>query len=344
MTSDPVACVTGGAGYIGRGVVAKLLESGRKVLLLDNFSNSSPGNLNVLFSWMEKNSIPSNVLSVEPVDIRDADLVTELFAQHDVGEVVHLAALKSVSESINNPLDYFDINVGGTVSILRACLRHSIERLVFSSTASVYFNSGDRAVEETDELNPATPYGQSKLAAENAVIAAAQTSNTLNVAVLRYFNPVGASCDDWFGEPMLHKSENLMSSIINVAMGRRDYLEVYGDKYPTRDGTCLRDFIHLDDLSSAHIRVLDELAKQNGPLVFNLGTGKSVSVFELIETFQAANGIVIPTVVTSERQGDLPCVYASCRQVYLSTGWKAEKDLVDMCVSAWQSAVARDLE
>ena len=322
--------VTGGAGYIGSHTVVKLLEEGEKVLILDNFSNSSEEVVNRL----------ERISGLRPAvingDVRDGLLLRDIFKKSDIQSVIHFAGLKSVSDSEQDPLQYYDNNVAGTITLLREMKAASVKQIVFSSSATVYGEPLFLPYTESHSVKPINVYGQTKLMVEQILQDLAQSDGTWRVALLRYFNPVGAHSSGLIGEDPTGTPNNLMPFLTQVAIGKRECLSIFGDNYPTEDGTGKRDYIHVDDLAAGHLSALSYLQKNPGVLITNLGTGNSTSVLELIAAFEKASGKKIPYKVVAPRAGDLPEYYADPSLAKSILGWVAKQSIDSMCADSWR--------
>lgn len=322
--------LTGGAGYIGSHTAIELLACGHDVLLLDNFSNSSQRVLGRL------KKIVGRPVDCVRADVRDATELERIFSNHAVDAVIHFAALKSVGESCAAPLDYFDNNIGGTISLLRAMRVVGINRLVFSSSATVYGHPECCPVSENAPLSVTNPYGRTKLVMEELIADVCASHADFNAAVLRYFNPVGSHESGLIGENPVGIPNNLMPYICQVAVGRREYLNVFGGDYPTRDGTGVRDYIHVVDLARAHVAAVERLLRLPESVTVNLGTGCGYTVLELVHAFTQASGKPIPYRIVERRAGDVAECFADSGLASEILGWKAEFDLERMCVDAWR--------
>ena len=322
--------VTGGAGYIGSHTVLALLDRGHRVSVLDNFSNSSPKVMPRLESLSGK-SIPFFEL-----DLRDGTAVADLLANNAIDAVVHFAALKAVGESCAQPLQYFDNNISGTISLLSAMRAAGTKRIVFSSSATVYGDCEQFPISEDAPRYATNPYGRSKLIIEDMLHDVCVAHPDFKAAILRYFNPVGAHPSGLIGENPLGTPNNLMPYLCQVAVGKRPVLSVFGNDYPTPDGTGLRDYLHVMDLARAHADALDYLKTQNENITVNLGTGHAYSVLEMIRAFEQANGIPIPFEITGRRQGDVARLYADPSLAKKALNWQTELDLKRMCEDAWR--------
>lgn len=326
--------VSGGAGYIGSHTVLALIAAGHEVVVVDDFANAKPTVLARL-ETLAGRSVP-----LHSFDLTDIDKTERLFDAEGFDAVVHFAGLKAVGESVEKPLDYYTNNLGSTLSLLRAMGRHDVRRLVFSSSATVY---GDAPVPYSEEwfeqargIGAAHPYGWTKAMQEQILRDTAPTQD-LRVALLRYFNPVGAHPTGEIGEDPQGVPNNLMPYLAQVAVGKRDRLPLYGDDYPTADGTCERDYIHVEDLARGHVAALEHLDAMVEPVrAFNLGSGHGTSNLELIAAFGRAVGRPIPYEVVGRRAGDLPAYWADTTRAREELGWVAVKSIEDMCADTWR--------
>ena len=333
--------VTGGAGFIGSHTCVALAQAGIPHLILDNFGNSRRSVLERL----------GRITGVQPLivegDVRDADLLARVFAQHPIDGVIHFAALKAVGESVREPLRYYDNNVAGTVALLRAMQVAGVRTLVFSSSATVYGEPATVPIREDFPLSATNPYGWSKLMMEQVLadVDRAQPGQW-RIARLRYFNPVGAHDSGLIGEDPQDVPGNLLPYVAQVAAGRRERLSVYGNDYPTPDGTGVRDYIHVTDLAEGHVAALRYLGSHPGLLTVNLGTGRPVSVLEMVRGFEKASGRTVPYQVVERRPGDVAACWADPSLAERLLGWRAQRDLAAMCADAWrwQDGVGRELE
>ena len=322
--------LSGGAGYIGCHTCLVLADRGHDVVIADNFSNSSTRVLERL------RRLAGKPVECHDVDMRDREAMARLFAAKPFDAVVHFAALKAVGESCERPLDYFDNNISGTIVLLRVMKEAGVRRLVFSSSATVYGDPETVPVREDARLQATNPYGRTKLVMEQLIDDLCRSDAQFRAANLRYFNPVGAHESGLIGEDPSGIPNNLMPYICQVAVGRREKLQVFGGDYPTVDGTGVRDYIHVMDLARAHADALDYLAREDRNLTVNLGTGRGVSVLELLRSFEKASGREIPYEIVARRPGDVAEVYADPSLANQSLGWEAKLDVDAMCSDAWR--------
>ena len=323
--------LTGGTGYIGSHTVVELMQSGFEVVIVDSLDNSDACILERIGSIVGRK--PRLVVA----DIRDVQTLVAVLQEFRVDAVIHIAGLKSVSESCAEPLRYYDVNVVGTLRLLQAMAEARVSRMVFSSSTTVYGNPTTVPITEDAPLNPACPYGQSKLMAENILRdVAGVTGSNWKFAILRYFNPVGAHESGNIGEDPHGIPTNLMPYVSQVAVGRRPKLAIFGRDYPTKDGTAIRDFIHVVDLAKGHLAALRVLADgDESVFAVNLGTGRGTSVLELVSTFAEVTGVPVPYEFATRRQGDVAICFADASRALDVLGWKAERDLRMMCRDAW---------
>ncbi|MDE9364370.1 UDP-glucose 4-epimerase GalE [Luteipulveratus sp. YIM 133132] len=324
--------VSGGAGYIGSHTVLSLIDAGHDVLVVDDFANSKPTVLARLES-LSGQSIP-----LHSFDLTDVDKTEHLFAHEQIDAVIHFAGFKAVGESVAKPLDYYANNLGSTFSLARAMARHGVHRLVFSSSATVYGDSAPVPYQETYEaLASSSPYGWTKVMQERVLTDVAAATEGLKVGLLRYFNPVGAHPSGEIGEDPQGTPNNLMPFIAQVAVGRRDRLSIFGGDYPTADGTCERDYIHVLDLAEGHVAAVEHLETMSDPVrAFNLGTGHGTSVLQLVHAFERAIGHDLPYEIVGRRPGDLPAYWADSSRAESEMGWKATRSIDDMCADTWR--------
>ncbi|MEF2154771.1 UDP-glucose 4-epimerase GalE [Luteimonas sp. FXH3W] len=321
--------VTGGAGFIGSHTCVLLLEAGHQVTVIDNFCNSSRDVLDRV------KQLAGRDLTVVEGDIRNpADLDRALEGVADA--VVHFAALKAVGESCEQPLMYFDNNIGGTIALMQAMERHGVQRLVFSSSATVYGDAKQVPVAEDAPLQATNPYGQTKLVMEQLIRDWTASKAELSAVLLRYFNPVGAHPSGLIGEAPRGEPNNLMPYVAQVAKGQREFLRVFGDDYPTPDGTGVRDYLHVMDLARAHLKALEYSVEHQGCEVFNLGTGRGYSVLEMVTSFETASGKSIPYRILPRRAGDVAEMTANTAKANAVLGWETELGLSEMCADTWR--------
>jgi UDP-glucose 4-epimerase len=323
--------VTGGAGYIGSHTVVQLLQAGLDVLVLDNLSNS---NRNVIDRITRLTGKP---LDFVEGDVRDRSILEKIFAQHSMSAVIHFAGLKAVGESEANPLKYYDNNVTGSLVLVQEMARAGVVTLVFSSSATVYGDPGYSQYREDTPLAPINVYGRTKLMVEDILRDTIKAHPAWRVALLRYFNPVGAHPSGMLGEDPNGIPNNLMPFIAQVAVGKREKLAVFGGDYPTPDGTGLRDYIHVQDLAAGHLAALRALTEREGTLLtVNLGTGRPFSVLEMVRAFEQTSGIAIPFDIVARRAGDLAEYYADPALAQRLLGWQAQLGIEDMCADTWR--------
>jgi UDP-glucose 4-epimerase len=326
----PTVLLTGATGYIASHTWLSLLGAGFSVVGVDDFSNSAPEVLNRL----------RRLAGAEPVferlDVRDGPAVDRVLGEHAVDAVVHFAAYKAVGESTARPLDYYDNNVGGLVSLCQAMRRRGCSRLVFSSSATVYGEPQSLPLREDARLSAVNPYGETKLVGENLVRAMGAADPGWHAAILRYFNPVGAHESGLIGEDPRGTPNNLMPYVAQVAIGRRARLQVFGNDYPTPDGTGVRDYIHVVDLAEGHVAALQYLFEQARGITVNLGTGHGHSVLEVVRAYEAASGRPVPYEIVARRQGDVAACYADASLAAERLGWRARRDLAAMCADSWR--------
>ncbi|MGI9279931.1 MAG: UDP-glucose 4-epimerase GalE [Endozoicomonas sp.] len=322
--------VTGGAGYIGSHTCLELLNDNYEIVVLDNLSNSSEESLSRV------QNITGKTLEFVNGDIRDCALLDSLFQQHDFEAVIHFAGLKAVGESCEIPLDYYDNNVYGTIVLCQAMQAANVKRIVFSSSATVYGDPATLPITEDFPLSATNPYGRSKLIVEEVLEDLFKSDTDWSIALLRYFNPAGAHSSGRIGEDPNDIPNNLMPYVSQVAIGKLEKLRVFGDDYPTVDGTGVRDYIHVVDLSIGHVRAIEKLRTTKGVHTWNLGVGKGYSVLEMVAAFEQASGKGVPYEVTPRRSGDIAACYANPEKALKELGWKAERGLEEMVTDAWR--------
>lgn len=326
------SCVllTGGAGYIGSHTYFALIDAGFQPVIIDNLSNSK---ISVL-DRLEK------ISGVKPLfikaDVRDAQGLEQIFSQYAFKAVIHFAGLKAVGESVEVPLRYYDNNVTGTLVLLEVMNKYQVKQLVFSSSATVYGEPETVPIKEDFPLSATNPYGRSKLIVEDILRDVYRADPTWDIALLRYFNPVGAHKSGLIGEDPRDVPNNLMPYIAQVAVGNRQRLAVFGGDYPTHDGTGVRDYIHVLDLAEGHVKALQKLTQSPGILTVNLGTGQGYSVLEVVKAFSQASGKTIPYEIVARRPGDVASCYADPSLAESKLGWKAQYDLQAMCEDTWR--------
>lgn len=322
--------LTGGAGYIGSHTCLVLLEAGHEVVVVDNFCNSKPVALERV------QALTGKTITVCQADVRDEAALAAIFARQQPEAVIHFAGLKAVGESVQKPLDYYDSNVNGSLVLLRVMASHGVSTLVFSSSATVYGDPASVPIREDFATGPTNPYGRSKLMVEDMLRDHHQASPAWGVALLRYFNPVGAHASGAIGEDPNGIPNNLLPFVAQVAVGRRPRLSVFGQDYPTHDGTGVRDYLHVMDLARGHLRALASLLEKPRLLTLNLGTGRGYSVLEMVRAFETASGRPVPFQIAPRRPGDIATCYADPTRALAEIGWQAELDLDAMCADSWR--------
>ena len=326
----PKILITGGAGYIGSHTAVELMNAGHEVVIVDNLCNSSVKVLDRL----ERLCGPK--FHFVQADVRDSAALDRIFAEHDIGGVIHFAGLKAVGESVAQPLRYFDNNIGSTLALLQAMERAGVRRIVFSSSATVYGDPDRVPITESSRLQVTNPYGRTKLMCEDILRDLQAADPRWQVAILRYFNPVGAHESGLIGEHPNGIPNNLMPFITQVAVGKREFLSIFGQDYPTPDGTGVRDYIHVVDLAQGHLAALNYLQDKQQSITVNLGTGRGVSVKELADTFARVNGVPIPYRFVERRPGDVTILCADTTLAQKALGWQARLDVERMCADAWR--------
>ncbi|WP_062305334.1 UDP-glucose 4-epimerase GalE [Alicyclobacillus sendaiensis] len=322
--------VTGAAGYIGSHTCVALVTSGYDIVAIDNFANSKPEALRRVAE------ITGTSFPVHSVDMLDAKALDDVFRTYEFQAVIHFAGLKAVGESVAQPLRYYRNNLGSTLNLLESMLRHGVKKIVFSSSATVYGASNEMPLKEDMPIAPVNPYGQTKAMIEQILRDVAAATEDFGAALLRYFNPVGAHPSGRIGEDPQGIPNNLVPYVAQVAVGKRPEVVVFGGDYPTHDGTGVRDYIHVMDLASGHVRALDWVLSHAGAEAFNLGTGKGSSVLEVIRAFERASGRSIPYRIGPRRPGDAAVSYADPSKAARVLGWKATQDLDAMCRDTWR--------
>ena len=330
MMSQSTILVTGGAGYIGSHTCVELLNAGYEIVVLDNLSNSSEEALHRV------RKITGKSLTFVHGDIRDHGLLDSLFVQHPIDAVIHFAGLKAVGESVDIPLDYYDNNVYGTLTLLETMKTAGVKTIVFSSSATVYGDPASLPIREDFPTSATNPYGRSKLMVEEIMQDLAKSDDQWRIALLRYFNPAGAHPSGLIGEDPNDIPNNLMPYISQVAIGKLEQLSVFGDDYPTKDGTGVRDYIHVVDLSIGHVRAIEKLRTTTGAHAWNLGVGNGYSVLDMVAAFEKASERSVPYRIAPRRSGDIAACYANPDKAFSELGWKAEKGLEDMVSDGWR--------
>lgn len=322
--------LTGGAGYIGSHTAVECLAAGHEVVVFDNLSNSSPMSLDRVAQ------IAGKSVTFVQGDIRERAALRALFARHAIDAVVHFAGLKAVGESVEKPLLYYDNNIAGSIALFEEMTAAGVKSVVFSSSATVYGDPATVPITEDFPLSATNPYGRSKLFIEEMLRDIALADAGWNIALLRYFNPVGAHESGLIGEDPRGIPNNLMPYVAQVAVGRRPQLSVFGGDYPTPDGTGVRDYIHVVDLARGHVAALNKLLKLGGVQTWNLGTGRGVSVLDMVHAFEAASGKPVPYQIVARRAGDVAQCWADPSRAARDLDWRAEYDLPRMCADAWR--------
>ncbi len=326
--------ITGGAGYIGSHTLIELSNAGEEFVVYDNLSNASKEALKRVEQIIQK-----PIVFIEG-DMRDADKLDSVFKDHAIGAVIHFAGLKAVGESVQKPLEYYDNNISGTINLLKVMKKNNCKTIVFSSSATVYGEPKEMPIDECFETgNTTNPYGTSKLYIEQILKDLHKSDNRWKIAILRYFNPIGAHESGLIGEDPNGIPNNLMPYIAQVAVGKLEALRIFGDDYPTHDGTGVRDYIHVVDLANAHVKALAFLNKQeeksDQPLIVNLGTGTGYSVLDVVNAFERATGVKVPYVIAPRREGDIAECYANPNLAKTLLGWETTKDIEQMCKDSW---------
>lgn len=328
MNSDEYVLVTGGLGYIGSHTVVELLNTNKNVLILDNLCNSHIDILDRIFAITKKKPI------FIKGDIRDSLTLKTLFSKHKIESVIHFAALKSVTESIESPLEYYDSNVHGTLCLLREMSNSGVRRMVFSSSAAVYGDTQEVPIKESENLQPLSPYGYTKSVCETILQDLYVSDSSWKIVILRYFNPVGTHSSGLIGESPIRFSSNLIPIIAQILATGEGELPIYGSDYPTLDGSGVRDYIHIEDLAKGHIAAASVLDKISDPLALNLGTGHAYSVFEVLQAFEDISGKKVPFRMEGRRVGDIAKSYANTALANERLNWSAKIGLSRMCQDA----------
>ena len=322
--------VTGGMGYIGSHTCVELLERGMEVVIVDNLVNSSSE------AGRRIEKITGKPVTFYEFDVRDREKLDAVFEKHDIECVIHFAGLKAVGESVQMPLEYYDNNLRSTITLCQSMRAHSVKKIIFSSSATVYSGDNEMPLYETSRIGQCTnPYGWTKFMCEQILRDYAKADPSWSVVLLRYFNPIGAHESGLIGEDPRGIPNNLMPYISQTAIGRRECLNVFGDDYDTPDGTGVRDYIHVVDLARGHVAAIDYMEEHCGESVFNLGTGRGCSVLELVHAFEKANRVKVPYRIAPRRAGDLAVCYCSPEKSAAVLGWRAKFNIEDMCRDAW---------
>ena len=322
--------VTGGAGYIGSHTCVELISQGHEIVIIDNFSNSKPETLDRL------TEITGKQVPFVEADVCDREIMNRIFQKYKIDAAIHFAGKKAVGESVQIPLDYYRNNIDSTLSLCESMNENNVKKVIFSSSATVYKETNQVPYSETDELGSTNPYGWTKFMIEQILRDLCVSDPTWSVVLLRYFNPIGAHPSGLIGEDPNGIPNNLMPYIARVASGKLEKLHVFGDDYPTRDGTGVRDYIHVVDLAKGHVQALDFVNNNKGAEAINLGTGTGSSVLEVIKAFEKASSVPIPYVVDPRRPGDLAESYANPSKAKRTLSWEAEHGIEQMCADAWR--------
>ncbi|VEF49070.1 UDP-glucose 4-epimerase [Bacillus freudenreichii] len=322
--------VTGGAGYIGSHTCVELLDAGYDIVVIDNYCNSHPESLRRV------REITGKSFKAYEIDLLDEPKLERVFKENRIEAVIHFAGLKAVGESVQIPLSYYLHNVTSTVILCKVMSKYNVKKLVFSSSATVYGEPEKVPIFEKSALWATNPYGRTKLIIEEVLRDLYDSDQLWGISVLRYFNPIGAHESGQIGEDPNGIPNNLMPYITQVAVGRLEYLNVFGNQYPTKDGTGVRDYIHVVDLAKGHLKALLKVKQTQGVHTYNLGTGKGYSVLEIIKTFQRVTGAQIPYQITAPRPGDIPICFADPTKAQRELGWWAEKGIEEMCADSWR--------
>ncbi|MGI6712394.1 MAG: UDP-glucose 4-epimerase GalE [Bacillota bacterium] len=320
--------VTGGAGFIGSHTCVSLLEAGHRVIVADNLSNSKAETIEKI------KSITAQDVTFYRIDVTDEAGVEAVFSRHQIDGVIHFAGFKAVGESVEKPLEYYYNNVVGTMVLSKACLKYGVGKFVFSSSATVYGENKVPFVETMDLLPTTNPYGETKAMSERILTDTAQAHPIFSVSILRYFNPIGAHESGLIGEAPHGIPNNLMPYVTQVAKGKLAKLQVFGNDYPTWDGTGVRDYIHVMDLAEGHVAAIEILTK--GVHIYNLGTGRGTSVLELVQAFEEVNKVKVPYEIVDRRPGDIASCYADAGKAERELGWKAKRGIKEMVRDAWR--------
>ena len=323
--------VTGGAGYIGSHTCVELMNAGIDVVIVDNFYNCKKSSIDRIKALVGRD------FPYYDCDVRDREALDKVFKKEKIDSVIHFAGLKAVSESVQKPLEYFDNNVTGTLVLLDVMRKNGCKKIVFSSSATVYgMNNISPLTEDMPVGGVTNPYGRTKYMIECILQDLYVSDNSWSICLLRYFNPIGAHKSGTMGEDPNGIPNNLMPYITQVAIGKRDHLSVYGDDYDTPDGTGVRDYIHVVDLALGHVKAVEKVGGETGLFIYNLGTGKGYSVLDVVKAFEKASGVNIKYEIVARRAGDIATCYSDPSKAYKELGWKAERDIEEMCEDSWR--------
>lgn len=323
--------VTGGAGYIGSHTCVELMNAGIDVVIVDNFYNCKKSSIDRIKALVGRD------FPYYECDIRDREGLDKIFKTEKIDSVIHFAGLKAVGESVQKPLEYFDNNITGTLVLLDVMRKNGCKKIVFSSSATVYGTKNISPLTEDMEIGGVTnPYGRTKYMIECILQDLYVSDKDWSICLLRYFNPIGAHKSGTMGEAPNGIPNNLMPYITQVAIGKRDHLSVFGNDYDTPDGTCVRDYIHVVDLALGHVKAVQKVEGEKGVFIYNLGTGKGYSVLDVVNAFKKASGIDIKYEIVARRAGDLAVCYSDPSKAYKELGWKAERDIEEMCEDSWR--------
>ncbi|MFR6066277.1 MAG: UDP-glucose 4-epimerase GalE [Eubacterium sp.] len=323
--------VTGGAGYIGSHTCVELINAGVDVVIVDNFYNCKKSSLDRIRALVDRD------FKFYECDIRDKEGMDKIFKAEDIDSVIHFAGLKAVGESVHKPLEYFDNNVNGTLVLLDVMRNNGCKKIVFSSSATVYGMNNISPLTEDMEVGGVTnPYGRTKYMIECILKDLYTSDNSWSICLLRYFNPIGAHKSGTMGEDPNGIPNNLMPYITQVAIGKMEYLNVWGDDYDTHDGTGVRDYIHVVDLALGHVKAVEKVEEASGLYIYNLGTGTGYSVLDVVKAFEKASGVKVPYKIGPRREGDIATCYSDPSKAYKELGWKAERGIEEMCEDSWR--------
>lgn len=322
--------VTGGAGYIGSHASVELLNAGYEVVVVDNLSNSKLESINRV------KKITGKDFPFYKIDLLHESELEKVFLENKIDAVIHFAGYKAVGESVSNPLKYYHNNITGIINLCKVMEKFNVKKIVFSSSATVYGYPEKVPISEDFRLNPTNPYGRTKLMIEEILRDLYTSDSSWGIVVLRYFNPIGAHYSGMIGEDPNGIPNNLLPYISQVAVGKLKELNVFGNDYPTKDGTGVRDYIHVVDLAKGHLNALAKISNENGYYTYNLGTGKGYSVLEVVKAFEKASGVKIPYKFVERRPGDVAICYANPKKANEELGWVAEKGIEEMCIDSWR--------